>query len=190
MANRALISKTLMALIEPAIRSRADHLFVLVSGRQGSKKRKPSISTYYETGLVVALYEFLLMSPDLAHLEISHEVKYDKKTRPEQADLWIRPPNGGHPTLIECGDFTPGKVKADAEKMRRLNPNGTNWFLAFFRDAEGAARDPWQKLKSCRSRKGSLKGKHLDMSERFTGTFAINLPGQTIHFGWALIRVT
>jgi len=82
-ANKALIVRTVMALIEPAIRSRADRLFVLVSGRPGSTKRTPSISNYYETGLVVALYEFLLMSPDLAHLEISHEVKYKKKTRPE-----------------------------------------------------------------------------------------------------------
>lgn len=188
MARKALIVKTLMGLIEPAIRSRADRLFVLSAGRPGSQKRKPSISTYYETGLVVGLYEFLLMSPDLAHLEISHEVKYHATTRPKQVDIWIRPPNGGHPTLIECGDFTPGKVKADARKMRRLNPKGTDWFLAFFRDDEDA-KDPWACLKYCRSRKGSLKGKHLGLEEKFTGKFVITLPGQEIPFGWAMIRV-
>jgi hypothetical protein len=138
--------------------------------------------------LVVALYEFLLMSPDLAHLEISHEVPYPATTKPEQVDLWIRPPNGGHPTLIECGDFSPLKVKADARKMRRLNPKGTNWFLAFFRD-DNHATDPWKRLKSCRSRKGSLKGKHLGMEEKFTRSFLIKLPKLEIPFGWAMIRV-
>lgn len=188
MSKRALIVKTVMTLIEPAIRSRADRLYVLSSGRPGSRKRQPTISTYYETGLVVALYEFLLMSPDLAHLEVSHEVRYVGKTKPEQVDLWIRPTNGGHPTLIECGDFTPGKVKSDAKKMRRLNPNGTNWFLAFFRDDENA-RDPWTKLKKCRNRKGSLKGKHLGIEKKFTNHFEIELPGQSIHFGWSMVRV-
>jgi hypothetical protein len=119
-------------LIEPAVRSRADQLYVLSGGRPGSKKRKPNITTYYETGLVVALFEYLLMSPKLAHLEICHERAYRATTRPEQVDIWIKPVNGGIETLIECGDFSPGKVKDDAEKMRRLNPRGVNWFLAFF----------------------------------------------------------
>jgi hypothetical protein len=188
MARKALIVKTVMALIEPAIRSRADRLYVLVGGRRGSSKRRPSITTYYEIGLVVALYEFMLMSPDLSHLEVSHEVKYGKKTRPEQVDIWIRAPNGGRPTLIECGDFTPKKVKEDARKMRRLNPQGTNWFLAFFRDC-ATAEAPWTKLKECRSRKGSLKGVHIGIEEGFTGTFTITLPRQSIPFGWAMIRV-
>lgn len=188
MAKKALIVKTVMELIEPAIRSRADRLYVLASGRPGSVHRKPTMATYYETGLVVAIYEFLLMSPELAHLEISHEVKYKKKTKPEQVDLWIHPRNGGYATLIECGDFTPGKVKSDAKKMRRLNPKGTNWFLAFFRDDE-SAKNPWRKLKDCRSRKKSLKGKHLDMSEEFTRHFEISLPNQKINFGWAMIKV-
>lgn len=188
MSKRALIVKTVMDLIEPAIRSCADRLYVLSSGRPGSRKRQPKISTYYETGLVVALYEFLLMSPDLAHLEVSHEVKYGGKTKPEQVDLWIRPTNGGRPTLIECGDFAPGKVKDDAKKMRRLNSNGTNWFLAFFRDDKNA-EDPWKKLKQCRNRKGSLKGKHLGIDKKFTNHFVIKLPKQSIHFGWSMVRV-
>ena len=40
-----------MALIEPAVRSRADRLYLLAAGRPGSKKRSPSIENYYETGL-------------------------------------------------------------------------------------------------------------------------------------------
>lgn len=154
--RHALISKTVCGLVEPAVRSLADRIFVLTAGRQGSKKYKPTISSFYETGIVVALYEFLLMSPDLSHLEIRHENPYSATTRPLQVDLWIRPPNGGRPTLIEAGDFSPGKVKADAKKMRSLNKKGNNWFLAFFRD-EPHSREPWAKLQQAKRRKGSLK---------------------------------
>src|ERR1039458_9790142 len=134
MSRKGLITKTLLVIIEPAVRSRADRLYVLVGGRPGSQKRKPNITNYYETGLVVAIYEFLLMSPDLAHLEICHEKSYQATTKPQQVDIWIKPVNGGIETLIECGDFSPHKVKDDAKKMRRLNPRGVNWFLAFFRE--------------------------------------------------------
>lgn len=129
------------------------------------------------------------MLPELSHLEICHEKPYAKKTRPVQVDLWIRPPNGGRDTVVEAGDFSPHKVKKDASKMRRLNPRGTNWFLAFFRD-EPDSQDPWTKLVACRKRKGSLKGTHLGLDERMTGTFTIQLPNQDpVHFGYALIRV-
>lgn len=187
MANLALITKTLKALIEPAVRSRADRLYLLTGGRPGSQKRKPNITNYYETGLVVALYEFLLMAPELAHLEICHERAYPGSTKPEQVDLSIQPVNGGRVTLIECGDFSPKKLKDDLIKMRRLNPDGTNWFLAFFRDPQTAS-DPWRKLKECRGRKSSLKGVHIDLAEKFCGSFQIRLPNSTIQFGYALVK--
>jgi hypothetical protein len=184
----ALISRNLLESIEPAVHSLADRIFVLTGGRQGSQKHKPTIATFFETGLVVAIYEFLLMNPALAHLEILHERPYPSATRPEQVDLWIRAPTGGRAVLIEAGDFTPKKVKDDAKKMRRLNPRGTNWILAFFRDHH--ASQPWPRLRSCRRRKGSLKGCHVDMSEEMTESFSIKLPGQPIiHFGYSLIRV-
>src|SRR5205823_1484065 len=133
---------------EPAVRSLADRLFVL-SG-EGSQKHQVTIESFYETGIVVSLLEFLLMSPALAHLEIRHENPYKGTTRPFQVDLWIRPPNGGYPQLIEAGDVTPGKVKKDAAKMRKLNTRGANWFLAFFRK-EPASSDPWTKLVQARN---------------------------------------
>ena len=189
MSRRALITRTILGVIEPAIRSRADRLYVLSEGRPGSAKHKPKITNYYETGLVVAIYEFLLMSPDLAHLEISHERRYSATTRPQQVDIWIKPPNGGRTTLIECGDFAPGKIKHDARKMRALNPHGTNWFLAFFRDQDNSSREPWKKLKVCRGRKGSLKGVHLSLEPKFTGSFKIRLPNVQFDFGYSLIRI-
>ena len=189
MSRRALIIRTLLGVLESAVRSRADRLYVLSEGRPGSDKHKPRITNYYETGLVVAIYEFLLMSPDLVHLEISHERRYSATTRPQQVDIWIRPPNGGRPTLIECGDFTPGKVKRDAKKMRSLNPYGTNWFLAFFRDQDDSSKVPWKKLKECRGRKGSLKGMHIALEKRFTGSLKIRLPNIEFDFGYSLIRV-
>ena len=182
------LPKTVCKLIEPAMRSVADRLFILTGGRKGSEKYKPTIKSFYETGLVVSLYEFLLMSPTLAHLEIRHEKPYDAKTRPEQADLWIRPPNGGREHLIECGDFSPSKLKNDADKMRRLNKKGTNWFLAFFRELPDS-EEPWNKLQQCRKRKGSLKGLRIHLDERLTKSFTIELPNESVRFGYSLIKI-
>jgi hypothetical protein len=192
-----LISKTVCNLVEPAVRSVADRLFVLTGGRKGSEKHKPTIERIYETALVKALYEFMLMSPDLAHLDIRHEMKSPATTRPEQVDIWIRLPKGGRAHIIECGDFTPGKLKSDAAKMRRLNKKGINWFLAFFRDqpdptnpaAEADSKAPWDKLDKCRRRKDSLKGLRIDTDKRCTKSFVIELPGQKIFFGFSLIRI-
>jgi hypothetical protein len=189
MSRRSLTVRTLLGIVEPAIRSRADRLYVLSEGRPGSHRHKPKITNYYETGLVIAIYEFLLMSPDLAHLEISHERRFPAATRPQQVDIWIKPPNGGRATLIECGDFTPGKVKFDASKMRRLNRKGINWFLAFFRDQNPPSRDPWKELKRCRGRKGSLKGVHVSLDQGFTASFKIRLPNVEFDFGYSLIRI-
>jgi hypothetical protein len=192
-----LISKTVCSLVEPAIRSVADRLFVLTGGRQGSEKHKPTIERIYETALVKALYEFMLMSPDLAHLDIRHEMKSPATTRPEQVDIWIRLPKGGRAHIIECGDFTPGKLKSDAKKMRRLNKKGINCFLAFFRNqpdpanpaAKADSQIPLETLEKCRRRKDSLKGLRIDTDKRCTKSFVIELPGQNIHFGCSLIRI-
>lgn len=192
------IPRTVCGLIEPAVQSVANRLYILTGGRQGSKKHRPSIEKYFETGLVTALYEYLLMSPTLSHLEIRHENPYGKKTRPEQIDLWIRhpPPSAGPATAIECGDFTPGKLKHDASKLRRLNGNGTNWFLAFFREQptpnkpDPPSVDPYKALSQCRKRKGSLKGVRVTIDKRMTKSFRISLPDQAdIIFGFSLIRV-
>ncbi len=186
----ALTCRVLCGIVEPAVRSVADRLFVLTGGRKGSLRHKPTIESFFETGIVVAIYEFLLMSPELSHLEIRHEMPYSATTRPEQVDLWIRPPNGGRAHLIEAGDFSPKKLKDDASKMRRLNPKGTNWFLGFFRQ-EPHSSDPWGRLVSCRRRKGSLKGTRIELDRRLVRSFTIRLPGQPdVHFGFALVRIT
>jgi hypothetical protein len=185
----SLIPRTVFDLVEPAVRSLASRLFVLTGGRAGSAKHKVTITSFYETGIVTALFEFLLMSPELAHLEIRHENPYTATTRPLQVDLWIRPPKGGYPHLIEAGDFKPQKLKNDAAKMRKLNKKGANWFLAFFRE-EPDSRKPKKKLDQARQRKGSLKGKHINIDKRLVRSFSIKLPGQVpIHFGYALIRI-
>lgn len=106
----------------------------MTSGRAGSARFKPTVATFYETGLVTALYEQLLMSPNLNHLEIRHEMPYQGPVgAPKQVDLWLRHLDGAHPQLIEAGDFGVGKVHADLAKITALNPRGANWFLAFFR---------------------------------------------------------
>lgn len=187
--KHALISKSICGAVEPAVLQVANRLFILTSGRAGSVKRKPTISSFYETGIVSAIFEHLLMMPELAHLEIVHEKPYSHKTKPKQVDIWIRPPNGGYETLVEAGDFSPKKVKNDASKMRQLNPYGTNWFLAFFR-SEPNSLDPWKKLNECRRRKGSLKGCRIELNQRMVDSFTIKLPHRSdVHFGFALIRI-
>lgn len=199
MIRNTLIPRTLCSVIEPAVRSVADRLFILTAGRQGALRHKPSIEKYYETGLVVAIYEFLLMCPDLAHLEIRHENPYRSTTRPEQVDLWIRhpPPNAGPAHGIECGDFAVWKLKEDASKLRRLNPNGTNWFLAFFRQQptpekpKPATLDPHGEISRRRKRRGQggLKWMRIESDRRFAHHFRFALPGKEVHFGFALIKV-
>ena len=198
MQRLSKIPRTVCGLIEPAVRSVADRLYILTGGRHGSRKHRPSIEKYFETGIVTAIYEHLLMSPTISHLEVRHENPYTKKTRPEQIDLWIRhpPPNAGPATAIECGDFTPGKLKDDASKLRRLNRNGTNWFLAFFREQPTSKKqnpsslNPYDALIQCRGRKGSLKRVRITIDKRMTKTFRISLPEQDdLIFGFSLVRV-
>ena len=74
--KKGVVAKTVVSPIEPAVRSLADRLFVLTGGREGSKKHHPTIESFYETGIVVSLFEFLHTSPNLAHLEIRHENPY------------------------------------------------------------------------------------------------------------------
>ncbi len=199
MIRNTLIPRMICSVVEPAVRSVADRLYVLTGGRAGSVRHKPSIEKYYETGLVVAIYEFLLMSPDLAHLEIRHENPYRATTRPEQVDLWIRhpAPNAGPAHCIECGDFARSKLKKDASKLRRVNRNGTNWFLAFFREQPTTDKpnpptlDPYNDLTQRKKRKtqGGLKGKHIEFDPRFARHFEFDLPRSHVHFGFALIKV-
>lgn len=119
------------SLVQPSVVSLAARLFVLSAGRAGSAKFKPTVATFYETGIVTSFYEHLLMSPVLARLEIRHEMPYASPGvgAPERVDIWMRPPNGGYPNLIEAGDYDVAKIHRDMRKMQRLNPRGANWFL-------------------------------------------------------------
>jgi hypothetical protein len=90
-------------------------------------------------------------------------------------------------SLLMAG-FSPSKLKNDAKKMRRLNKKGTNWFLAFFRQLPDS-RNPWGKLQQCRKRKDSLKRIRIELDERLTRSFKIDLPNETVDFGFSLIRI-
>lgn len=153
------IPRTIFRLVEPAVWSLAARLLILTTDRKGSAKAKPTVATFYETGIVTSLYEAMLMSAVLSNYDIRHEEPYKtpgKKGAPKQVDLWLRPHNGGISILIEAGDFSPGKVTRDLAKIKKLNPKGTNWFLAFFRRAHAA--DPLAELNRSSSAKvGSMQ---------------------------------
>lgn len=184
----AYIPQTVLGLVEPAVQATAARLFVLTSGRAGSARFKPTVATFYETGLVTALYEQLLMSPTLNHLEIRHEMPYQGPVgAPKQVDLWLRHLNGAHPQLIEAGDFGVGKVHTDLAKIATLNPHGANWFLAFFR-SDGAA-DPWSVISKSLGRKNGLDTARVGADQRLVTSFTVYRPnGQPDTFGAALLR--
>lgn len=189
---KAKLAKAICALIQPSVYSLASRLFVLTTGRQGSKEYQPTVATFYETGVVTAIYEHLLMSPLLAHLEIRHEMDY-KLTKgtgaPKQVDLWLRPPGGGYAHLIEAGDFTPGKVNRDLKKIQKLNPSGANWFLAFFRHVKVGSQDPWARIQKCFENKRGLDPAVATISQDLTGSFLVYRPdGNHDSFGFALFR--
>lgn len=183
------IPKVIFAHVQPAVMATAARLFVLTTGRAGSSKYQPTVATFYETGLVTALYEQLLMSPALAHLEIRHEMPYQGPMgAPKRVDLWLRPVNGGYPHLLEAGDFGVGKIHKDVQKMKSLNPNGSNWFLAFFRSPDEAGI-PGKVVERSLSRANGLKSTLVDMDWRLVGSFDVYRPdGNHDPFGVALLR--
>lgn len=170
------IVKTTFELIEPAMWSLASKLLILSTERKGAKKYKPSVSTFYETGIITTLYEAMLMSPALANQDIRHEMPDKKlpgvKGAPKQVDLWLRPYNGGVATMIEAGDFSVAKVHRDLNKIRKMNPTGQNWFLAFFR-SEPQASDPKSYVLKAFVRKNGLSEDKIYKTRVLYHTFKI-----------------
>lgn len=188
--RKGRFASTLISLIYPTVYSVAGRLFVLSSGRKGSVQFQPTISSFYETGIVTALYEHMLMSPQLAHLEIRHEMPYPSpgKGAPKRVDLWVRPPNGGYAHLIEAGDFSVQKVHSDLEKIRNINPKGSCWFIAFFRGSQSAL-DPWAEIEKSFNRKNGLDKSKVKTGSNFCGSFDVYRPdGNHDTFGYALFR--
>lgn len=184
------IPRTIFALVEPAVWSLAARLLILTTDRPGSKKYQPTVATFYETGLVTALYEAMLMSPMLAHLEIRHEMDFPTPGRgaPKRVDLWLRPHNGGRALMIEAGDFRVGKVHEDLAKLKVLNPRGTNWFLAFFR-SNPMASAPFDELGRSFDRGNGLDDEKVSMEGSLVRSFHVFRPNfEPDNFGVALLR--
>ena len=185
------IPTTIFRLVEPAVWTLAARLLILTTDRKGSQKAKPTVATFYETGIVTALYEAMLMSAVLANYDIRHEEPFRSTTgkgAPKRVDLWLRPHNGGNPILIEAGDFAAGKVHGDLAKIKKLNPKGTNWFLAFFRSGAPAAK-PLVELNRSLKRKNGISSKHVKLESKLVQSFQVFRPnGVPDAFGVALIR--
>ena len=90
--------------------------------------------------------------------------------------------------MIEAGDFAPGKVHRDLTKLKNLNPNGTNWFLAFFRELP-TAHDPLTELERSFKRKNGLDAKKVKLEKSLVMSFNVFRPnGTPDEFGVALLR--
>jgi hypothetical protein len=185
------IPRTIFRLVEPSVWSLAARLLILTTDRKGSAKAKPTVATFYETGIVTSLYESMLMTAVLSNYDIRHEEPYknsSNKGAPKQVDLWLRPQNGGIPLLIEAGDFSPGKVHRDLAKLKKLNPKGTNWFLAFFRKPPKSG-DPLLELQKSFKRKGGLDKNRVKLETALVSSFDVFRPnGSPDKFGVALLR--
>jgi hypothetical protein len=185
------IPRTIFRLVEPAVWSLAARLLILTTDRKGSNESKPTVATFYETGIVTSLYEAMLMSAVLSNYDIRHEERYKVtagKGAPKQVDLWLRPYNGGNKIMIEAGDFSPGKVHRDLAKLKKLNPKGTNWFLAFFRK-EPVSADPMTELERSFKRKNGLKATLVKLEPSMVSSFDVFRPdGNPDKFGAALLR--
>jgi hypothetical protein len=185
------IPRTIFRLVEPAVWGLAARLLILTTDRKGSSKAKPSVSTFYETGIVTSLYEAMLMSAVLSNYDIRHEESYrsSKAGAPKRVDLWLRPVKGGTPIAIEAGDFSAPKIHRDLAKLKKLNPTGTNWFLAFFRK-EPDNRDPLSAIKKSLALPSSgLDSSVLKIDDLLVGSFDVFRPnGVPDKFGVALIR--
>ena len=191
MPYNSLIPRTIVSLVQPAVYAVAARLFVLTTDRRGSRRFKPSISTFFETGLVTSLYEQLLMSPRLSHLDVRHEMPFSAaaKGRQRQVDIWLRPVVGGYAHCVEAGDFSVGKAHSDARKLQILNPRGSNWFLAFFRHPEDAD-DPFSKIQRSFGRQNGLDPHLVTADEKLTRAFQVYLPnGSHDPFGFSLFKV-
>jgi len=79
------------------------------------------------------------------------------------------------------------KYTQDLRKIRKLNKNGTNWFLAFFRGYVDA--NPWPILEASLSRSNGLKKSLVKIDKSLVTTFNVYRPnGQHDPFGAALLR--
>lgn len=185
------IPTTIFRLVEPAVWSLAARLLILTTDRKGSAKSKPTVATFYETGIVTSLYEAMLMSAVLTNYDIRHEEPYKLNAgrgAPKQVDLWLRPYNGGIPIMIEAGDFSSSKVHRDLEKLKKLNPNGSNWFLAFFRSSP-INDDPLEELNRSFKRKKGLDHTKVHLEKSLVTSFDVFRPnGDPDKFGVALLR--
>ncbi len=189
-------------------------LYVLTEGRQGKAKAKPNVLTFYETGIVHALYETMLMSPALD----SWQIRVEEKQHGKWVDLWLRHVKGGDPVRIEAGDLfrgKPDKANSDAQKLKNLHQGSkarSSWFLALVRDLRaeidenrkkndslGAKKrrfplDPRRvliaRIKKSMNRKGGLDPQLVDFDERLVRVFSIYRPGAKADvFGTILFKV-
>lgn len=189
--NVGTIAPVVAKLVQPAVYSLAGRLFVLSSWRAGSKKWKPRVEKLFETGLVTSLYEQMLMCSALSQLDIRREMNEWSDPKCDiRADLWLRNLGGGLPLIIQAGDFAPTKVHDDLGKARKVNPDGHNWFLAFFRHDQAKAKVPWQTVEKSFKRKfEGLDSKQVAAAEKLCGTFEVYRPdGEHQSFGYALLK--
>lgn len=188
-----LIAKAIYQSVQPAVTEVATRLIYLTEHREGSEKFKAKNANIYETTFVQSIFEHLLMTPLIAHMEVRHEYGYPKSKTNERVDLWIRHPKGGIAHFIEVGFFDVKKVHCDFEKMARLAPTDAHWMLAFFLKEDWKSyQSPAEKVVKVLDRtatNGHLDAHSMTFNKLHSGCFQIYRPGAApIDFGYALFK--
>ena len=113
--RHTVTTRSVCGVIEPAVRHLANRIFMLTGGRQGSQTHRPTMKGFMRLASSLRFTNIYSCFPPY-RIWRCHENPYPKTTRPEQVDLWIRPPIGGYETLLEAGDFTPKKLQGRRQK--------------------------------------------------------------------------
>lgn len=121
-----LTENELVDLVEAAALRASVDLGVLTTERRTIELKDP----IYEVTLVQMLVQYLLMYSGLDRFEIGWEVPHGQK----RIDIVLE--SSQKAVLVECKDFAPGQVNADAKKLRTLKQYYTNpacYVLCFWR---------------------------------------------------------
>lgn len=189
--NVGKISRAILHAATLAAQDRAVRLGSLTDGRDAEKYRA-TVFNMFETGFVAAIHEHLLALPELHHMFIRHEAGFKIEGKiigaPKQVDLFLRAKKGGAPHMVEVGDFRPGKVHDDLEKLRRTKKQGSKWFLALFRDRPTDS-NPFMRIEKSFARKDGLNRELVQADRRLVRVISVpQLSGETRYVGLALLQ--
>lgn len=134
--NYSLVPRCIVEATELALVSYLTPIFFLTQERPGVKRHKPTSGLIHESAIVIAVYQHLLMHPELnSHdydIRWEHQLNRSHGRNPPRADLYLGPARseGGRKTWVEVGDMEKAKALKDASKLLRNRKSDHLFVLA------------------------------------------------------------